>query len=640
MCGNVLLEYVGFSGVLTSLPCGQAFGSKSRLRIPTTFLSRSEHPDSTPANVQLWITEATIRHTNRQLDLEHVPPHLRQEFKIMRDLDQKVEEIKQEIQQRTTHLMQHAAEMTRDERMGQMEQIQNLFKKGKEISNDKVSRAESAYELVDKQIRRLDADMFEFKKALAEKELRKVKKSRNKGEQEPVVSPKIPATAALALALTNNPGEVLDMPVDPNEPTYCVCQQVSYGEMVACDNHDCPIEWFHFDCVGLVNKPRGKWYCPQCTAEECSAYSLTAEVHAFRRNMRRSAGVHAPFKSPLRTRNADNAPDVSTTSKKWYELNCITHLETNVSSVAKQNRFQTTQAIASIYILRQTVCFHTAVVGYLEPIVILKHDRALIVVSNTVTRNSENDTNRKRTKLPTGCWYCVCFSILNYLKPALAIFQQMDTMLKHASSDGTYFVDLIVIDPNPDALLDVGDDLPEIPSVGPPVGLLNRTLRDFNEADAANYYSELNSLQLVRSLVRFRPVLFSEFLGTVELIAWTQLLEVTGDWPIKAVSCSRLTRSVCLVAELPGLIHIQTKRKSEVSVETDLQQEIERLTAKLMEGRTEPLDVEKELALWRSRMHAYNEAKDACLQLFGRLAHVKGCLVRDLYKEYGLDLKD
>ncbi|VDK89597.1 unnamed protein product, partial [Dibothriocephalus latus] len=59
----------------------------------------------------------------------------------------------------------------------------------------------------------------------------------------------MPATAALALALTNNPGEVLDMPVDPNEPTYCLCQQVSYGEMVACDNRDCPIEWFHFSCV-------------------------------------------------------------------------------------------------------------------------------------------------------------------------------------------------------------------------------------------------------------------------------------------------------------------------------------------------------------------------------------------------------
>lgn len=26
------------------------------------------------------------------------------------------------------------------------------------------------------------------------------------------------------------------MPVDPNEPTYCLCHQVSYGEMIGCDN--------------------------------------------------------------------------------------------------------------------------------------------------------------------------------------------------------------------------------------------------------------------------------------------------------------------------------------------------------------------------------------------------------------------
>lgn len=31
-------------------------------------------------------------------------------------------------------------------------------------------------------------------------------------------------------------GLQLDLPVDPNEPTYCFCNQVSYGEMVACDN--------------------------------------------------------------------------------------------------------------------------------------------------------------------------------------------------------------------------------------------------------------------------------------------------------------------------------------------------------------------------------------------------------------------
>lgn len=38
--------------------------------------------------------------------------------------------------------------------------------------------------------------------------------------------------------LSVHPSDVLDMPVDPNEPTYCLCHQVSYGEMIGCDNPD------------------------------------------------------------------------------------------------------------------------------------------------------------------------------------------------------------------------------------------------------------------------------------------------------------------------------------------------------------------------------------------------------------------
>lgn len=94
-------------------------------------------------------------------------------------------------------------------------------------------------------------------------------------------------------AAATHPSDVLDMPVDPNEPTYCLCHQVSYGEMIGCDNPDvstyvytlqyaksilpyqtfpffvfqCPIEWFHFACVGLTTKPKGKWFCPKCTQD-------------------------------------------------------------------------------------------------------------------------------------------------------------------------------------------------------------------------------------------------------------------------------------------------------------------------------------------------------------------------------------
>uniref|UniRef100_A0AAR2JXI7 Inhibitor of growth protein n=1 Tax=Pygocentrus nattereri TaxID=42514 RepID=A0AAR2JXI7_PYGNA len=64
---------------------------------------------------------------------------------------------------------------------------------------------------------------------------------------------------------SDSSGQV-DWTYDPNEPRYCICNQVSYGEMVGCDNQDCPIEWFHYGCVGLTEAPKGKWYCPQCTA--------------------------------------------------------------------------------------------------------------------------------------------------------------------------------------------------------------------------------------------------------------------------------------------------------------------------------------------------------------------------------------
>lgn len=55
--------------------------------------------------------------------------------------------------------------------------------------------------------------------------------------------------------------------IDPDEPTYCLCDQISFGEMIMCDNDLCPIEWFHFSCVTLTTKPKGKWYCPKCRGD-------------------------------------------------------------------------------------------------------------------------------------------------------------------------------------------------------------------------------------------------------------------------------------------------------------------------------------------------------------------------------------
>ncbi|KAB5558077.1 hypothetical protein GE09DRAFT_99797 [Coniochaeta sp. 2T2.1] len=54
--------------------------------------------------------------------------------------------------------------------------------------------------------------------------------------------------------------------VDPNEPRYCICNGVSFGTMIQCDNDTCDKEWFHLECVGLPDVPARttKWYCPDC----------------------------------------------------------------------------------------------------------------------------------------------------------------------------------------------------------------------------------------------------------------------------------------------------------------------------------------------------------------------------------------
>lgn len=50
-----------------------------------------------------------------------------------------------------------------------------------------------------------------------------------------------------------------------DDKKYCLCHNVSHGDMVACDNDNCPYEWFHWSCVGLKSEPNGTWYCPACS---------------------------------------------------------------------------------------------------------------------------------------------------------------------------------------------------------------------------------------------------------------------------------------------------------------------------------------------------------------------------------------
>ncbi|KAB2092465.1 hypothetical protein ERO13_A02G027400v2 [Gossypium hirsutum] len=224
-----------------------------------------------------------------QADLEALPNILQKKYALMRDLDKSLQEIVRQNEQRCE---QEIEDMKRGLRAGNITPDTSLLRFSEEaldeqkhsvrIADEKVALAIQAYDLVDSHIQQLD----HYLKKSGE-ELRRERE--NTATASPTQTPDATtksgrsgesgrggrkktrlATAAaateVAASAANPTGVELDLPVDPNEPTYCLCNQVSYGEMVACDNPNCKIEWFHFGCVGLKEQPKGKWYCPDCAA--------------------------------------------------------------------------------------------------------------------------------------------------------------------------------------------------------------------------------------------------------------------------------------------------------------------------------------------------------------------------------------
>ncbi|KAF9452802.1 hypothetical protein P691DRAFT_146595 [Macrolepiota fuliginosa MF-IS2] len=97
-----------------------------------------------------------------------------------------------------------------------------------------------------------------------ERSKRRPPKNRKQKEKEKEKEkPDLGTAATLTITL---PPQHQDVYVDPNEPTWCYCNRVSFGEMIGCDDPECKYEWFHLECVGLKEVPEDEeWHCRECT---------------------------------------------------------------------------------------------------------------------------------------------------------------------------------------------------------------------------------------------------------------------------------------------------------------------------------------------------------------------------------------
>jgi len=216
-----------------------------------------------------------------------LPQEVRRNFALLRELDARSQELIEKVDVQSKNYIKNAKRQ-RESNPEEEKGIKHDLNQCLELGDEKVQLAIQTYELVDKHIRRLDQDLKKFEAELQAEQLGGKGGKGGKGDFKKAKLDKKPAelpngkaggrkkagapeaTVGAGVAALPPDARVLnvdiDMPIDPHEPTYCICNRVSFGEMVGCDNADCKVEWFHFECVGLTHPPKGKWFCPDCTA--------------------------------------------------------------------------------------------------------------------------------------------------------------------------------------------------------------------------------------------------------------------------------------------------------------------------------------------------------------------------------------
>ncbi|KAI8002327.1 PHD finger protein ING1 [Camellia lanceoleosa] len=200
-------------------------------------------------------------------NLEPLPNMLQWKYALLRDLDKSLQDIQQQNEQ---HCEQEIEEIKRGIKSGNItpdasnirfsDEVFDDQKHAIRIADEKVALAVQAYDLVDAHVQQLDQYLKKFDEELrreresaattgsaAQNLENNVKSTSGRGGRK-----KTRLAATTTASATANPTSMdLYLPVDPNEPTYCFCNQ-------------CKIEWFHFGCVGLKEQPKGKWYCSEC----------------------------------------------------------------------------------------------------------------------------------------------------------------------------------------------------------------------------------------------------------------------------------------------------------------------------------------------------------------------------------------
>ncbi|ANZ75198.1 BA75_02864T0 [Komagataella pastoris] len=235
-------------------------------------------------------------------DLSNLPSELAHLLEELRYKDMSLYQIRKRAQgkdnQLHKYIKQHGSLVKHPKEQQLYSKINEDFTKAKALQEEKILLSNTALLLISKHLVRLESDIekLESEGLIAPDDMIDEDKNMSDGmssltpvppsqsstpgvipkkrqrngasrTQSKFESPPLSASAPTRTHRKKNASELNQ--TGEEDELYCFCQQVSFGDMIACDNPDCKYEWFHYDCVGLTAQPpSGIWYCPDCKNDQ------------------------------------------------------------------------------------------------------------------------------------------------------------------------------------------------------------------------------------------------------------------------------------------------------------------------------------------------------------------------------------
>ena len=70
------------------------------------------------------------------------------------------------------------------------------------------------------------------------------------------------------------------------------------AKWICCDGENCPVEWYHWECVQVSDEPTGDWLCPKCSHKSQGKRQLLDQPQAGETSVLPNLGKTAAARSP------------------------------------------------------------------------------------------------------------------------------------------------------------------------------------------------------------------------------------------------------------------------------------------------------------------------------------------------------